>query len=424
MAKSGTPTAGNPELKKPKTEDDWFQLSFEISTLFDGAPVDEEDLFAGRSTEVRKIIEAVIARSKHVVLFGEKGVGKTSLTNVFWKRFSKTLRSFIIARIQAGPHDNFSSLWGRAMEELQAAGVAGGKADYVNFSTDYESWTPSQIRRELQKCGANALPIIIVDEYSEVIDADAKKLTANLLKEFYDFSISTTVILVGVAENISELIEDHSSIDRALVEVPLNRMSDGELIEIIQKRANRTVMTFTRDAVWTIVILSRGLPYFTQTLAKFAALHAIDNSRLEVTNDDVEASMTRFIEDTEKAFKESYKEAIRSNQGNFFEQSLLACALAKTDDEGFFTANDVVDPYSAIMKEKKRIAHFEKHLRRFSSDEGGNILHKRGGDRKQQFRFKDPMMQPYVIIRGIQNKLIPDAAKATLLQQEQGRLAI
>jgi putative component of toxin-antitoxin plasmid stabilization module len=104
--------------------------------------------------------------------------------------------------------------------------------------------------------------------------------------------------------------------------------------------------------------------------------------------------------------------------------SLLACALASTDDEGFFTANDVVEPYSAIMKEKKRIAHFEKHLRRFSSDEGGNILIKRGGDRKQTFRFKDPKMQPYVIIRGIQNKKIPATAKALLLQREQGVLPI
>jgi ATP-dependent Clp protease ATP-binding subunit ClpA len=69
-------------LKKPRTADDWHQLGYEISTLFDGAPIDEEDLFAGRAPEVRRIIEAVLTRSKHVVLFGEKGVGKTSLTNV------------------------------------------------------------------------------------------------------------------------------------------------------------------------------------------------------------------------------------------------------------------------------------------------------------------------------------------------------
>lgn len=315
-------------------------------------------------------------------------------------------------------------MWIRALEELRAVGAANNKSEYVNFSTEHESITPSQVRRELQKCSANSLPIIIVDEYNEVRDADAKTLTANLIKEFYDFSVAATVVIVGVAENIAELIEDHASIGRALVQIPLNRMSEGELKEIIEKRASRTVMTFSGDAVWTIVILSRGLPYFTQTLSKYAALHAIEARRLVVTNEDVEASMDRFIEETETSFKDSYRDATRSNQDNFFQQSLLACALAKTDDEGFFTANDVVEPYSAIMKERKRIAHFEKHLRRFSSDEGGNILIKRGGDRQQTFRFKDPMMQPYVLIRGIQSKMIDDTAKTILLQREQGSLAI
>jgi hypothetical protein len=129
MSDDGRTPIAKAGQKRPRTADDWFQLSYEISSLFDGAPVDEEDLFAGRATEVRRIIEAVFSKSKHVVLFGEKGVGKTSLTNVFWKRFSKTLRSFIIARIQAGPHDTFSSLWGRALEELHAAGVNSGKAE-------------------------------------------------------------------------------------------------------------------------------------------------------------------------------------------------------------------------------------------------------------------------------------------------------
>ena len=410
-----TPPISDP----PVSDDEWLHLEFEISALFDGAPIDEEDLFAGRATEVRRILEAVLSRSKHVVLFGERGVGKTSLSNIFWKRFNKTLRSFVVARVQAGPHDKFSSLWTRALEELNAAGVAAGKADYVNFEFNYETITPSQVRRELQKCGANSLPIIIIDEYNEVQDSEAKRLTANLIKEFYDFSITTTVIIVGVAENISELIEDHASIGRAIVQIPLNRMSSSELREIIQKRISRTVMKFSAEAIGTIVSLSRGLPYFTQTLSKHAALHAITDRRADISNDDVEASMEKFIEDAEKGFQESYRVATRSNQENFFEQSLLACALAKTDDEGFFTANDVVEPYSAILKEKKRIAHFEKHLRRFSSEEGGNILIKRGGDRQQTFRFSDPMMQPFVIIRGIQSKMIDDAAKGILLHRVQ-----
>lgn len=89
----------------------------------------------------------------------------------------------------------------------------------------------------------------------------------------------------GSRSNLSMLVSnDHASIDRALVQIPLNRTSDGELKEIIQKRAGRTVMTFSGDATWTIIALSRGLTYFTQTLSKFAALHAIDNRRIEVLN--------------------------------------------------------------------------------------------------------------------------------------------
>ncbi len=394
------------------------------SALFDGAPIDEEDLFAGRSTEVKRLLDAVFSRSKHVVLFGERGVGKTSLTNVFWKRFNSNLRSFIVARVQAGPHDNFSSLWVRALEELKASGIAQGKSEYVNFNTDFEGVTPTIVRRELQRIGPNALPIVIVDEYNEVINEDAKVLTANLIKEFYDFSVTTTIIVVGVADNIIDLLGDHPSAARALIQIPLCRMSNAELKEIIQKRANRTVMSFSGDAVWTIITLSRGLPYFTQNLSKHAALHAIDDRRINVTNDDVESSMSRFIQDSEAIFKNAYRDATRSNQENFFQQSLLACALAKTDAEGFFTANDLVEPYSAIMKEKKRIAHFEKHLKRFSTADGGNILIKRGGDKQQTFRFSDPMMQPYVIIRGIESKMVDDAAKATLLQREQGSFAI
>ena len=77
-----------------------------------------------------------------------------------------------------------------------------------------------------------------------------------------------------------------------------------------------------------------------------------------------------------------------------------------------------------MKKEPKRIAHFEKHLRRFCCEEGGNILITRGGNRKQKFRFKDPMMQPYVIIRGIQSGMIDKAAKEVLLKTEQRSLPI
>ena len=143
-----------------------------------------------------------------------------------------------------------------------------------------------------------------------------------------------------------------------------------------------------------------------------------------VDNNDVEIAMSRFVDDTATAFRNAHRVATRTNQKSNLQETLLACALTKCDDEGFFKTTDLVEPLSAIMKDKRRIAHFEKHLRRFSSEDGGNILIKRGGERQQIFRFTDPMMQPYVIIRGVQSGMIDESAKTLLLQKTQRELPI
>lgn len=411
--------------KAPKVEIDWEVLAFEVAQLFDGAPIDEEDLFAGRLTEIRRILDATMSRSTHVVLFGERGVGKTSLANIFWKRFGNTLQSFVVGRVQANPTDTFHSIWFRALDELQASAQMRGKIEYAPFTLDPDTaLSPTTVRRALAQCNPNAIPILIVDEFNELEDPDAPLLTANLIKELYDYAVPVTIILVGVAESIGQLLESHQSINRALIQIPLGRMSESELKEIITKRISRTSLKFDGDATWTIITLSRGLPFFTQTLSKYAALNAISEKRTLIGVADVEASMDEFINNSEVTFKDAYRDATRSNQANYFRESLLACALANPDDEGWFTANDVLGPYSAIMKSKKTIAHYEKHLRRFCSAEGGDILHKRGGDRQQQFRFADPMMQPYVIIKGIQLGIIDEKARSNLLQREQPFLPI
>jgi Cdc6-like AAA superfamily ATPase len=182
----------------PRSESDWLQLEWELGTLFSGAPVAEDDLFAGRGAEVRRMLETVLDRSKHVVLFGERGVGKTSIANVFWKRYNKVLQTVVAARVQADPSDNFSSLWIKALEELQAVSVQTGRADLVPINTAFEQITPDIIRRELQKCSPNSIPIIIIDEFDKLRNREARELTAHVIKSLHDnaATVNTTVILV------------------------------------------------------------------------------------------------------------------------------------------------------------------------------------------------------------------------------------
>jgi|SRR5580704_6311677 predicted GTPase len=76
-------------MDEPKTNDDWLQLKLDVSRLFSAAPLSQairrrENPYTGRISEVRVMMDAVQDPAKHILLYGERGLGKTSLANTFW----------------------------------------------------------------------------------------------------------------------------------------------------------------------------------------------------------------------------------------------------------------------------------------------------------------------------------------------------
>ena len=407
-------------LQGSATPPNWERLSFEISELFEAGPVAEEELFAGRVVEVSRMLESVLDRSKHIVLYGERGVGKTSIANIFWRRYNKMLQTVIAARIQANPSDNFSSLWTRVLEEFKHISITIGKDELVPINENHQVVNPDTIRREFQKCRPNAIPIIIIDEFDKLSDRNARELTANVIKAFYDYSVSATIIIVGVSDDIDGLIEDHRSLRRSLSQIKLERMKNDELNEIINKRIARIPIKFDKDAQWTIILLARGFPYYVHMLSKYALQSAVLDRRLVVEMSDIWKSMERLVEEEEQSFQEDYRKATSSPQSeNQFREVLLACALADADDSGFFTPTSVLPKLVTIVKKTRKHAHFQRHLNEFIMSDRGRILTRRGTDRKFSYRFSDPMMQPYVIIRGIKDRIIPRDMRSILKFPEQ-----
>src|ERR1700692_1835821 len=84
-------------MNEPENNKDWLQLELDVGRLFSAAPLppglsghigSEEELYAGRRSEVRRMMEAVRDPAKHILLYGERGLGKTSLANTFWRNSS------------------------------------------------------------------------------------------------------------------------------------------------------------------------------------------------------------------------------------------------------------------------------------------------------------------------------------------------
>src|SRR5687768_16151040 len=52
------------------------------STFTPSAPVSTASLFSGRTSQISTVIDAIAQVGQHAIIYGERGVGKTSLANV------------------------------------------------------------------------------------------------------------------------------------------------------------------------------------------------------------------------------------------------------------------------------------------------------------------------------------------------------
>jgi hypothetical protein len=74
-----------------------------------GAPVQTRDLFSGRKEQLGRALETVTAPGRHPIVFGQRGVGKTSLANVL----DDVLQGLNTIKVSCDGGDSFATIWNR-----------------------------------------------------------------------------------------------------------------------------------------------------------------------------------------------------------------------------------------------------------------------------------------------------------------------
>ncbi|MGI8412078.1 MAG: AAA family ATPase [Solirubrobacteraceae bacterium] len=358
-----------------------------------GAPVGRLEMLAGRMNQLTDVVSAVSMTGQHVGLYGERGVGKTSIANVLAEFFDAAeLRShFQAVRVNCSTDDTFATLWQNVFAELRREAP--------------NELSPEIVRRELEDLEPAAL--IVIDELDRLEDDVALTALADTVKTLSDHTVESTLVLVGVARSIGELVGEHASIVRALVQIEMPRMSIPELGEILSEGCKRAGLTAHPDAVDEITMLSEGLPHYTHLLGLHAGQRAVQNDRTDVRLRDVQGAIPKAVD--RHTILNDYQQATRSARKDaLFSEVLLACALAPKNQLGFFTSGSIRGPLEVITGRRIDIPAFSNHLSQFLEPERGSVLQREGTSRRYFYRFADPIFQPYVVLKGLASGLITD----------------
>ena len=359
-----------------------------------------QNFFCGRKTEAGRIVNDVCMPGMHVLLYGDRGVGKTSLANFACNLIiNRGLKNKAVL-IRCDKNDTFNSIAQRIFEELEiritikssttkgasvsVMSATGGKKREVETSVYYDFDSPSWVAKNI--CDINC--VIIIDEFDVISDKNEKQKISTLLKNLSDRGSKVSILIVGIAFSAVELLEGHPSISRCISEIKLNRMTEEELLDIIEKGEERLGITFDKDVKKKVVQSSSGFPYFTHLLSLKSSEVAILEERETISLDMYNRALGNAIMAIEASLYEKYNNVVLEIEKR---KTILYCAALIGDKD--FTSKQLQQKYKEITGVSIQQIEINNSISKAMSEGPETILRRK---KKGVYFFNDPRMPVYI----------------------------
>lgn len=383
------------------SDEDWVALRLECEQAFTpGTPIKQNELFAGRLPQIQKLTQRIRSPGSHAIVYGERGVGKSSLVNVFKFIADQNAAKIQYVRVAGVAEDTFTSLFLKVFKRISSDSADGKRRRVADYYLE-KTITSDDVLLEFEEFPASVIPIIVIDEFDKITSRAVKEEVAETVKLVSDEGANVTFFIVGIADSVADLIEGHESIDRAVAQVEMPRMNDQEIIEVIHPRIRALGLKITEDALWDCVFLAKGLPFYAHLLGLHACQVACDNKGAVIDSEIIDEARSRAIGESNSTIRTNFDDAIHSERKeNIFFPVLLACALARKDVSGRFLAKEVAAVLSDLTGQEYDVPAFSYHLDQFATHERGRMLEKLGTKRQFRFRFREALTEPYIVLKG------------------------
>jgi len=375
-------------------------------------PVDEISHFFGREDEATRLVSVINSPGQHILLYGDRGVGKTSLAKTTCKLILQKLQrgDFFEKRCDSG--DTFSSIFEEPLEKVgidfsfkektQTHNQGGGaeinagfvKADLsskretkttqtATFKPDSPSWVANQLK--------SLSGIMLIDEADAISSNKDKKKIAELIKLLSDYNSTFKLVVVGIAATGEELTAGHPSVERCLKEVALQRMSDDDLKKIILNGMNSLSLRPDDSVVEKIVDISAGYPHFTHLVSLKCGESAIINDNRHVTKEVLKGALNEAVKDSEGALQRMLESTLRVlNTPQEYKLLLLTAAYCNTPEFRSVELRERLQSKFNIEVDSKALS---RRLTKLTQGDTTTILYKPA---RGCFQLSDPRMPSFL----------------------------
>ncbi len=329
-----------------------------------------------RRGEAEDAFNKALRRGLIPVVFGEYGVGKTSMARYSLLDADK---QGLLVNIESAANKSLSDVFQRCLEKLgyavqvrrtrgatnstvheqsgQAeAGIsffkaiiaskrtkASDKSEHVEEEFAVTSPTDSRL---IEICEAAGL-VLLIDELHRATPEFAEEL-AMFIKSYGNANGRRfRIVLLGTSSDATRLVRSDPGIDRLLQEVRLGAMNAEEAAYVVEKGMEELGISISPTSTDRLVRSSVGSPSILQYLCLEAAEKGFDRTPRIVHPHDVTAALTEYVDKKEARLYRMYMAGIETVGELRYRKQILR-AMAEIDDE-YATMEDIRERVSQYL---------------------------------------------------------------------------
>lgn len=397
------------------------------SALSIRSPIRTIERLIGREKELELIHEALHDDGGHIFIYGDRGVGKSSLAASVAAQYQSSDNDPI--QIPCGKNTRFYKTVEEIAERIlrRSGAKRPTSIDHtLNLKIykvtvkerDIEVSLPQidsmfsavDVLEEVVKLHSS-LPVIVIDEFDQIECPKERADFAHFIKDLGDRGVNVKFIFTGIASSLYQLLGDHESSFRQLFTLNLERLYWTHREEISYNAINKFGLEVEPEIIHSIARLSNGFPYFvhllTQNLLWSAFKEEEEVKKLQFHH--FEDAVNRSIVGVSGRLQRPYELAVLHDTHDH-----LLALWATADSESFIRYFDnIFNSYLRINAElfgknpepenrpldKKA---FKKIINKFKSKKYGEILELVEG-REGIFSYKENLLRGYVALKAIES---------------------
>lgn len=380
------------------------------AVLFPSSPIQSHEFLFGRDDQLERIRRALMAPGRQVFIYGERGVGKSSLAGAAAAECqssdavplhascgsSSSFAGVVWSLIRATGTESNSSVTVHDKRGVEGKGLS--LARHVETSTQ-PATVPLDIEDAAKRLDTafsaySQRTVAVIDEFDLIPDEVERNKFAELIKALGDRKSEVKLIFTGVASALDELLASHASAHRQLDTIQLERLAYQPRLDITKKALTAFDLDADPSVIYRIANVSNGFPYYVHLLTE----HLLwawygDASAQQVSMDNLHDAFIKATDAVHADLRKPYDKATRGRDQAAYALWATADAfdLERTTDAIWKSYTQICDTLEVEALDKKK---FLSQLRSLKADAQGEILE--GIPSRRLYRFREAMVRGYV----------------------------